>query len=285
MTLVFSDVHLHANPISGLGAEKIAKKFKRANGWFMALVSLPPQHYGIDGLGFESHEKSIKILLGESEKARREGVEVSILAGFHPSLIDVYFKAGWSSSEIVELAEKIIDYIAKLHEEKAVDGIGEVGRQHYVVNPAWIVTSELILIYAIEVARDNDMLIHLHLEQGGYSTVASVKRIAELTKINVDSLLLHHVSPSEAHYAEIYEFWYTIPAKEKLYRTLLPNKPKRLMTESDFIDDPKRPGVSSYPWDIPRELMSLISRGVVDEEYLYRVEVENVSKFYRVKPP
>lgn len=285
MTLVFSDAHLHTNPISGLGAEKIAKKFKKVNGWFMAIVSLPPQHYGIEGLGFESHEKSIEILLREAERARKEGVEVSTLAGFHPSLVDVYFKAGWSPSEIVELAEKVIDYIAKLHEKKAIDGIGEVGRQHYAVNPAWIVTSELILIYAIEVARDNDMLIHLHLEQGGYSTATSIKRITELAKIHANLLLLHHVSPSEAHYAESYGYWYTVPAKEKLYRTLLPHKPKQLMTESDFIDDPKRPGVSSYPWDIPHELMSLVSEGIVNEEYLYKVEVENVSRFYRVKPP
>lgn len=285
MTLAFSDAHLHTNPIMGLGAEVVAKKFRKANGWFMAIVSLPPQHYGIEGLGFESHEKSIEILLREAEKARREGVEVSTLAGFHPSLVDAYFKAGWSPSEIVELARKIVDYIAKLHNEKTVDGIGEVGRQHYAVNPAWIVTSELILIYAIEVARDNDMLIHLHLEQGGYSTVASIRRIAESAKIQAGSLLLHHVSPSEAHYAESYGYWYTVPAKEKLYRTLLPHKPERLMTESDFIDDPKRPGVSSYPWDIPRELISLVSEGIVSEEYLYRVEVENVSRFYRVKPP
>lgn len=64
----YADAHCHSNPIEGLGAREIAKRFKKHGGWFIALVSLPPYHYGYTEPSIESYRKMIELLLSEAKK-------------------------------------------------------------------------------------------------------------------------------------------------------------------------------------------------------------------------
>ncbi len=283
--LLYSDAHCHSNPVKGLGAKRIARKFKSIGGWFIALVGLPPHHYGITESGVEAHLKAYRIAVEEAKRAREEGLETRVLVGFHPAEVDEYFRRGWSLRDIVELGYRLIDEIARLHREGLVDGIGEVGRQHYSTSPPRIIASQLITEYALEVARDNDMIVHLHLEQGGYATVESIRRLVDYTGIDYSRVFLHHVGYEEALYSSRYRLWYTVPCKKKTLHRLFREKPCHMLIESDFIDDPRRPGVSSYPWDIAVVVEEALRDNNVDEEYLYRVFVDNVVCAYRVNPP
>ncbi len=285
MKLLFSDAHCHSNPVKGLGARIIAKKFRSSGGWFIALVSLPPYHYGIEGFSIDSYMKAYELVIREAKIIREEGLKTKVIVGFHPAEVDEYFRRGWSLEDIISHAQKIIDKITELHKRGLVDGIGEVGRQHYSTAPARFITSELIMWYALEVARDHDMIVHLHLEQGGYSTVKSIKKYLVDHNIPGNKVLLHHATYNEAYWAEKENLWYSIPAKKKLLEKVLEQKPLHVLTESDFIDDPRRPGVSSYPWNITVLLKELLNKGIVDEEYVYKIEVDNIVNFYSVEPP
>ena len=55
---------------------------------------------------------------------------------------------------------------------------------------------------------------------------------------------------------------------------------RRVLVESDFIDDPRRPGVSSYPWDIPLRINELINEGVIEESYVEKIMTDYVRKAY-----
>ncbi len=285
MKLLYSDAHMHSNPVEGLGARRIAEKFKDVGGWFIALVMLPPYHYGFKNGGLDDYRRSIELLLEEAGRIRETGLKTRVLAGFHPAEIDEYVRRGMGLEEILELADKVFRLIVDYHRRGLIDGIGEVGRQHYSTTPARIIASELVMLKAFEYARDNDMIIHLHLEQGGYVTVESIKILSEYKGLPKKNVFLHHVSPREAVWAEKYEFNYTLPAKYKTLKKALQNRPGKALVESDFIDDPRRPGVSSYPWDIPVRLKQLIDEEVVDEEYVYRIMVDNIVEAYRVEPP
>jgi len=285
LKILYSDAHCHSNPISGLGASRIAHRFREAGGWFIALVGLPPYHYGIEDLGVEAHLKTYRVVIEEARRIRENGLRTCVLVGFHPAEIDHYFRAGWGLEDIVSLGRKLIDEIARLHDQGLIDGIGEVGRQHYSTAPQRLVASEIIMWYALEIAKDHDMIVHLHLEQGGYSTVESIRIIVDKIGIPRNKIFLHHSTYNEALWAEKYGFWYTVPAKKRVYDRVFPNKPSYVLTESDFIDDPRRPGVSAYPWDIVSGLKELLVKGVIDEEYVYRVEVDNIVKAYGVEPP
>lgn len=61
--------------------------------------------------------------------------------------------------------------------------------------------------------------------------------------------------------------------------------PPNYMVESDHIDDPKRPGVVVYPWEMAKNQLELLREGKVDEEYLWKLNVDNVVKVFGVTPP
>ena len=282
--MLYSDAHLHSNPISGLGAERIGKKMAETGAWFACLVSLPPYHYGY-GLGLEDYRKTIEIVIREAEKLREAGLKVRVLAGFHPAEVDEHIRQGHSPEEIIDLAGKIFEIIVEKHREGLIDGIGEVGRQHYSTSPDRLVLSELVMIKAFEIAKDHDMIVHLHLEQGGYTTVKSIERLTGFVGIKRNSVFLHHVTYNEAVHAEITNLNYTVPAKYRTLKKVFSSNLSRLLIESDFIDDPKRPGVSSYPWDIPKRVNRLIEEGIIDEDAVNKIFIDNTVKAYRVEPP
>lgn len=286
MKLLFADGHCHSNPVIGMGAKTIARRFRRVGGWFMALVSLPPYHYGFNGGSLDDYIKAFNIVINEAEKAREEGLEVRVFLGFHPAEVDEYFKRGKSVEEIIDLANKVLNLVIELHKRGLVDGIGEVGRQHYSTAPSRLVVSEIIMVNALELARDNNMLVHLHLEQGGYATVESIAKITGFIGISKSKIFLHHSSIAESLWADKHGFWHTVPGKYKTLKRVFEEKiVDKMIPESDFIDDPRRPGVSSYPWDIAYNQNKLLEEHVVDEEVLYKVNVDNVVKAYAVKPP
>ncbi len=283
--MLYADAHCHSNPVKGLGAEKIAKKFRRHNGWFIALVALPPYHYGLTGGSIEDYEKVLEIMVLEKKRVIENDLKAKLFAGFHPAEVDEYFRRGISLEKIIKLAEEVLRLIIKYYEKGLVDGIGEVGRQHYSTSPPRYVTSELIMLKALTLARDYDIPIHLHLEQGGYTTVSSIELFISSLDIPRDKVLFHHVDRDTGIWCEKKRFWHTIPAKPKDLEHGLTSGRARVLVESDFIDDPRRPGVSSYPWDIALNIEKLINKGVVSEEYIYRVMVDHVVKFYGVEPP
>ncbi len=284
MVVLYSDAHLHSNPVSGLGAERIGEKMKETGAWFACLVSLPPYHYGF-GLSVDDYRRSIDILVSEAEKLRKAGLKVRVLAGFHPAEIDEHIRHGRSPEEILDLAEKVFKIIVEKFKEGVLDGIGEVGRQHYSTAPHRVVLSELIMIRAFEIARDHDMIVHLHLEQGGYTTVKSIERLIDFIRLREDAVFLHHVTYNEAVHAEKTNMNYTVPAKYRSLKKVFSLNLSRLLIESDFIDDPRRPGVSSYPWDIPKRMTRLIEEGIIDEEQVNKIFIDNTVKAYQVEPP
>lgn len=286
LQLLYADAHCHANPIHGIGARRIASLFKKKNGWFIALVSLPPHHYGLGGFSADTYEKSFDILIREAEEARREGLKVKVLAGFHPAEIDDYVKKGYGLKDIYDLAVRVLDLVSKLYRRGLVDGIGEVGRQHYSTNPSRIALSDLIMIKAMEYAKDYGMLVHLHTEQAGFTTAESVARLADLIGVDRGLINVHHVDYESSVECEKRNLWYSFPIKynKEISRILIEDR-QRLLIESDFIDDSSRPGVSSYPWSIAEVIESLVSNGLVSENAVMKVMVDSISKFYRVETP
>lgn len=283
--MLFADAHAHTNPIEGLGARKVAPKFRESGGWFIALVALPPYHYGFSDLTLDSYTKSIELLIREAETIRNYGLKVKLLAGFHPAEVDEFFRRGRDLKFIVEFSEKVFKLIVDYHRKGLIDGIGEVGRQHYSTAPSRLIASELILIKAMEYAKDYDMIMHLHLEQGGWVTVESINKLCSLTRINHEKVFLHHIDYETSVWGEKYEYWYTVPAKKRILSKVFSENRNYLLVESDFIDDPRRPGVSSYPWDIPKRIKELLGEGLINEEYVYRSMIDNIVKAYRVEPP
>jgi len=283
--ILYADAHLHTNPVKGLGGEVIATKFREIGGWFVALVALPPYHYGLSGGRIEDYEKVVQILITEKQKFVEKGVKVKTFMGFHPAEVDEYVRRGLKLADVISLAEKVLEMITKHCVKGLLDGIGEVGRQHYSTTPARLIASELILLKALTLARDHDLPIHLHLEQGGLVTVKSMERLTEMTGLKRERCLFHHVDYDTGYWCEKSGLWHSIPAKFSDLRKALNERREYALVESDYIDDLRRPGVSSYPWDIASNINRLLREGVIDEAYVHKIMIDNIVKYYRVEPP
>ena len=286
MRLPVADSHAHVNPVKGMGAREVARRFREAGGWFIALVALSPSAYGIEGVGVDAYVKAATLHSQECRRAREEGLVVYCLAGFHPAEVDKLIdRNGLKPLEVLELGYRVLEELSKLVDMGVIDGIGEVGRQHYKTGSERVLVASMILERAMEISRDKGVVVHMHLEQAGEATVELVDVVARRLNAVRERLVFHHADPRIV--VEAYRRGYpsTLPGVPKLLEYAASSLEPVYMLESDYLDDPKRPGAVVYPWDLAFNVRRLAAVSSELEERLYRVNVDNIAKTYNVKPP
>lgn len=281
---MIADGHAHVTP-HGMGGEILGKKFRESGGWFIALVSLPPHHYGFEN-NLEGIRKSFHAHINECRKVRESGLEVACIAGLHPALIDNMLKSVGPSKtdKVLDIAYAAIEDLRKLRTEGLIDGFGEFGRPHYRTLPESVIVNDLLMHRVFEVVKDYGGVIHLHLEQGGAATVWSVDAMAKCVGIEKTRILFHHASIGVALEAQKVGYYSTIMGKEKVLSRAAEVGLEYFIPESDYIDDPKRPGVVMYPWEIAGEVKKLRNSSMI-ERLLNKVMIDNVVRLYGVAPP
>uniref|UniRef100_A0A7J3ZK10 Hydrolase TatD n=1 Tax=Fervidicoccus fontis TaxID=683846 RepID=A0A7J3ZK10_9CREN len=284
--LPFSDAHCHSNPVSGLGARRIAEKFVEAGGWFLSLVMLPSWSYsGSQALTLEEYIRLVNLHVRECESARAVGLKVACFAGYHPAEIDRAIEKGLSYRKIVELGRGIIDVLVKLCVEGRLQGIGEIGRQHYKTRPESVVVANELLHYAMVRSRDSNCTIQLHLENTEGFTVPQIETVIQKVGMPKNLIILHHVRPRLLKEAIERGLWSTTPGVyESLKIALESFKARNTLVESDFLDDPKRPGAVIEPWRLIEHQVRLHEQGVVDDRVLEKLNVSNVEAVFRISP-
>jgi len=276
------DGHLHSSP-KGLGGYAIATKFKDVGGVFMVLVSLPPNHYGLPG-GLEGLIKSFDLHVRECKAASEAGVLVVCLAGIHPSYVDSLVKdlGLHRIDEILHIIENALKHLITLRREGLIQGFGEFGRPHYKTLPESLVLNELIMSKVFEIAKDTDSIVHLHLEQAGIATVKTVDAYLRSANLPKKRVIFHHASINVARYAEELGYYSTILGREELIAKALSLNLKNVLIESDYIDDPGRPGVVMYPWELVKEVEEVARKKAISTQDLLNRFLENVKYVYDV---
>lgn len=283
--IYFADAHSHSNPINGLGSEQISKKFKESGGWFVAFVMLPSWDY-VRRLpsSLEDYEKILDLFIKDCKKAKGTGIKVNCFAGLHPAEIDKLIESGMEAARVERLALSIVEHLGKLCSNNIIDGIGEVGRPHYKVKVETAIVSEAVLERALEISKDLGCKVQLHLENMKGFTALNIKKLIGRIGVNEEKVLIHHTTLNVLIEAQELGIWSTYPGikegLEAMFKSL--KKFDKILIESDFIDDPKRPGRVLYPWDLPINEMSLLEKGLINEEALQKINVENTEKFFEV---
>jgi len=282
--LMIADGHAHVNPLRGLSARELAERFLRSGGWFIALVSVSPWDYGLDVTNAEAAYRDV-LRYHESacREAREAGLKVACVAGFHPADVDKLVDSGLRSSEVLNLGLKVLDYITSLCRSGRLDGIGEIGRQHYRTIADRVLVSELILEEAVLRAQELGCAVHLHLEDVGPETVSLTHRALSRLGIKPSpSTVFHHAKPSMVREALSLGYSITVPGRTAVIAEAI-KYGDSFMVESDF------PGVeiprALRPWDLAAAEEEAL-RGTPDpERVLRRINVEAVVRAYGVEPP
>lgn len=280
--LPVADAHAHVSP-HGMGGSVVGRRFRNAGGWFVALVSLPPTQYGLGG-GLDGLLKSFEIHVRECLKARSEGVGVACLAGVHPAYVDELVRTAGVHriDEVLSIVRRGLEDLRRLRSEGLIEGFGEFGRPHYKTLPESVVVNEVLLREALELCSDTNSVLHLHTEQGGSATVTSVDAIVKSAGAFRCRVVFHHASLPTVRAAESLGYFSTVLGREDLLLSVLESSLSKVLVESDFIDDPKRPGVVMYPWDLAREVGKIIAREDRHEEVLRKYLIGNVEELYEV---
>ncbi len=284
--VLVGDGHGHSNPVRGMGAARIAERFKAEGGWFMALLSLSPWSYGIEPPSLEAYLKVAGLVAGECREAASRGLKVKCFSGIHPAdfdkLIDRY---RLKPVEALRLGLRVVGELKRLCREGVIDGIGEVGRPHYKARPERVSIAQAVTEEAL-LAAEEGCLVQLHLEQAGAVTVETIELIARRLGLSRDArsrVFFHHASLEVARAAVEAGYRATVPGVARLLDYAAQNVEPFFVVESDYIDDPKRPGVVVYPWEMARKLRELAEKGL--EEWVNQVAVDNIVEAFGVEPP
>ena len=272
------DNHLHLNPIKGMGVHEFAKRFLASGGWFTGLVNLTSWSYGVRVASAEDCERIYRIALETARELREHGLQVAVMLGLHPAELARLVESGVSAEKAAAFVAKAYEIAAGYVRRGEASGLGEAGRPHWPAPREVVEACNTVLERVIELALELDCVVHLHVEREGKATVDD---LAEKLK-GARKIVLHHAEGAYAGYAISRGFVPSVPAKEREVLEAIKGGCS-FVVESDFLDDPERPGAVVAPWSISRTFARLISKGVLSSSDAERILVKNIEKLYGVE--
>ncbi|MDR1955212.1 MAG: TatD family hydrolase [Candidatus Methanoplasma sp.] len=260
------DNHVHMDP-SGRNVEAV-KEFEAAGGTGLTLVTLP--YVQVPITCGEDFGRSYEITLSLAEKARAATrLEINIAVGPYPVLIVPLAKHhGLEKAE--EMMVRGMEIAAGLVRDGKACAIGEIGRPHFDVPDDIWDASNRILLRGMEHAKELDCPVIIHSESGTTDTNLSLAEMARSVGLD-PGLVVKHSSPPFVTDKETFGVMPSIPASKKYITEALEKGSTRFMLETDYIDDPGRPGVVMAINTVPNKVKMLLSAGRLGPEDINRI--------------
>ena len=263
MNIPLYDNHLHLSP-SGKNIEAL-KEFKAAGGTGLTLVTLPYSEVQINEA--DDFYRSFEITTSFAEKAKELGLKVYTAIGPYPILlISLAERFG------IEKAEKIMmkgnEIACELISEGKADLFGEVGRPHFETDQKYVDSCNRVLQHCMDLAHQIDCAVMLHCESCDY-TYSSLSKMASSSKLPLNKVVKHS-SPPWVTKEETFGLTPSIPASRSLLREAI-SKGKHFMVETDYIDNPEKPGAMMSVNTVPKRLKAFLASGELTEEDVFSI--------------
>lgn len=266
------DDHLHLDPVNGKGVEG-AREFAEEGGTHLLVLNKPSWHYGVEVEGRDdfrvAYEHTLDVVADIAEQDVLPGRAWPVL-GVHPALVSQLVERGYTAPEARDLMCAGLDVAA----EYVGDGDAlalKSGRPHYEVSDAVWDASNAVMRHAFSLGAVRDCAVQLHTEGGEDFT--EVAEWAEDAGMDREKVVKHYSSggvegPTPSVLAD----------RDELVRAAERGVP--FMMETDFIDDPDRPGAVLGPKTVPKRTRWLRENGY--EDALERAHVETPRRVYGI---
>lgn len=254
------DNHIHLRPeFKGVAA---AREFERAGGTAILLTHSPYEDIPIRRA--EDYEKAYDKTLAMAEAVRKAThLQVFVAIGPYPvELLGLRDSLGLNAA--IETMRSGIDQAARLIAEKKAVAFGEIGRPHFPVPGDVLDACNRLLEYAMVRAKELGCAVVLHTEDPTPATFAEFAQIASRAGLATDRVVKHHSTPF-TNPSDTHDVVPSILAKEVLVVEALKGRP-RFLLETDYIDDPRRPGAVLGPATVPKKTRAWIGSGLLSEE-------------------
>jgi TatD-related deoxyribonuclease len=264
------DNHLHLDPVNGRGVDA-AEDFANRGGTHLLVLNKPSWHLVADVDGTEGFRETFEITVDVTERASDvlPGRAWPVL-GVHPALISQLVDRGYAPTEARDLMQAGLDVAAEFVADGPALAI-KSGRPHYDVDEDVWEASNDVMRYAFELAAEVGCAVQLHTEGGEDFT--EVAEWAEDNGLPRERVVKHFSgSRVEGLIASV------LSNKEELEEACQGEDP--FLMETDFIDDPDRPGAVLGPQTVPKRVEWLVEEGY--EDAMYRAHVETPARVYGI---
>ncbi len=269
-----TDEHMHIDPrAKGL---KAVKDFQNTGGTHIFLVMKPSWTLGIKVTKPEDHIAVFEETIDISKQINETGVTSFPVLGVHPAEITKLIEY-MDLEKAVETMKGGLEVAAGYVEKGLAVGL-KSGRPHYPISEEIWDASNEVMEHAFSLAADIDCAIQLHTESVGEPELIDITERAKKTGIKLHRVVKHYAPPLVDVCEGLGIFPGVLAGKGAIEEAL--EQGTRFMMETDYIDDPDRPGAVLGPKTIPRRTLKLVEQ--FGEEPFWKVHKENPEKVYDV---
>ena len=273
--MIVYDNHLHLN-YDGDFLNSV-KRFVKEGGNFINICNLPKMDnpYNIEYFR-EQYEKTMKI-----SKLVKENFNIHVLITIGPYPVDFIKseeKLGFENA--YDLFIKAIDLALEYIKDNKANALGEIGRPHFHVEKIIMDYSNKMLEYAMHEASKYKIPVILHTESATRELFAELSTIAERAGMEKMKVIKHFSPPFILEDENFGIFPSVISSRENVKEAM--KKGTRFFLETDFLDNPSRPGAVLDITSVPRRyrMMENLDREFF-KKYVEDVE-ENLKKIYGI---
>ncbi len=269
------DNHVHLEPVRGRNVEAVLD-FQRKGGTHLIISHMP---YGeVRVASPEDFGKSYDMTVSLKDMVNvRTDVRAYATVGPYPVELIWLMKAHG-----LDLAKEMMLGAMDLAAEYVADGralaIGEVGRPHFDVSNEVLDASNEILAHGMALARKVGCAIVLHTESTPPEAMKGLAEMADAAGLPRERVVKHYcpplVLPEENHGL----MPSVLAGREAVDEAL--SKGTRFMMETDFLDDPRRPGAVLAITTVPKRTLGMIEKGLMTEEQAHVIHVDNPRRTY-----
>lgn len=265
------DNHLHLDPERGRGMEAV-EEFARLGGTHLLIVNQPSWKLGVDSTDPEDFRPVFETTIEIVDEATDHlpGRAWPIL-GAHPGLISRLIEdRGCSPAEARECMQGVLDIAAEYVREGQALGL-KSGRPHYEVSDAVWNASNDVMKHAFELGAELGCAVQLHTEAS--EDLTAVAEWAEERGLPAHRVVKHYAGGRLAGPTP------SVMSNKDWIETAAESGDPFLM-ETDFVDDPDRPGAVLGPKTVPRRVRWLREQGYDDA--IRTAHVETPKRVYGI---
>ncbi|WP_372479251.1 TatD family hydrolase [Halomicrobium sp. HM KBTZ05] len=264
------DNHLHLDPVNGRGVEAV-EEFADHGGTHLNVLNKPSWNL-VEAATDESIFRECFDLTVDVTEAADEvlpGRAWPVL-GVHPALISQLVDDGYTPAEARDIMQAGLDVAA----EYVADGPAlaiKSGRPHYEVDDAVWEASNAVMRHAFDLAGEVGCVVQLHTEGGEDFT--EIAEWAESEGLPREQVVKHYSNGRVRGPVKS-----VIANTEDIEDAVETGEP--FLMETDYIDDPDRPGAVLGPKTVPRRVRWLLEEG--HDEAVRRAHVETPARVYGI---
>ncbi len=273
--MIIFDNHLHLRR-DGRYLEAV-KEFKKSGGTHFVLCQLPMTNLVI-------RTKSYLGCYNETLKMAdeiRSNINIGVFVTVGPYPVD-YIKLveKFGREPAILIMRQGIDEAAKLCEEKKCIGIGEIGRPHFEVNQQVIDDSNKILFYGMQRGKDVNVPVIIHSESTTPDHCEELVKLGKKAGLPAHKIVKHYSPPLILENENFGIMPSVLASKKNIISSI--KKGTRFMMETDYIDDPRRPGAVLGPKTVPKRTFELIENGLLTEKQAFIIHKQNPEITYSI---